>query len=179
MNARVALLFLTLLLEFSLTAPVAHAQTYPDVTRILSESYARYIAVDGSGNIFYTGSNSPTPTYTIDGVYELVAVNGVVPSNPTVRTLASANGSIGAPQGLALDPQGDLYVVDHSDYSIKELVAVNGSVPANATIRTLISGVGFDDYNIAVDTNGNLYFDTLTTPGTDQIGTLEELQAVN
>jgi hypothetical protein len=175
----VEVLFATLLLQFSVLAPVAYAQTSPDVTRILTGSYAQFIAVDGSGNIFYTGSNSPTPTYTIDGVYELVAVNGVVPSNPTVRTLASANGSIGTPEGLAVDSQGDVYVVDHSDDSIKELVAVNGSVPTNAAIRTLITGVSFDDYNIAVDAHGNLYFDTLTTPGTDQIGELQELQAVN
>ena len=173
------LLSLTLALEIILPSP-ADAQALPDGSRTLSGAYAYSLAIDGSGDIFYVGTDSTAPTYTPDGIYELIAVNGVVPPNPTVRTLASAGGAIVTPQGLALDSKGDVYVVDHSDNAIKELVAVNGSVPTNPTIRTLIAGVSLDDDSIAVDPNGNLYFDTLGTTGSDgEIGQLEQLQAVN
>jgi hypothetical protein len=71
----------------------AHAQTSNYVPRSLSQSFSRSIAVDRNGNIFYVGTNSATPDTLLaaDGVYELVAVNGVVPANPTVRVLVACN----------------------------------------------------------------------------------------
>jgi sugar lactone lactonase YvrE len=108
------------------------------------------VAVDGSGNIYVADPSGPK-------VYELMAVNGVVPAtNPTIITLGSGFTS---PSGVAVDGSGNVYVADTGGNAVKELVAVGGTVPAtNPAIVPLATEYTFSQpKGIAVDSSGNVY----------------------
>lgn len=164
----------------------AHAQTSNYLPRILSQSFSRSIAVDPNGNVFYVGTDSATHDTMLaaDGVYELVAVNGVVPANPTVRVLATVGGAVVSPVGLTVDPLGNIYVADQitntsvGAYSIKELVAVNGQVPENSTARTILANISLQDVDITCDSKGDIFFVT-ETDGQTFSYSIDEVATVN
>jgi sugar lactone lactonase YvrE len=104
------------------------------------------VAVDGNGNIYFTEVGGST-------LYEMQAVNGVVPASPTIRTIGSGFGSN---VFVAVDSSGNLYVADNMNNAVKEVLAVKGSIPASPAIVTLGSGFSYPA-GIAVDGNGNVY----------------------
>jgi hypothetical protein len=123
------------------------------------------VALDGSGNIYVADEEGGV-------IKEIVAVNGSIPPNPTIRTLFS---SFYGPECVAVDGSGNVYFSDPLASTIQEIVAVNGSIPANPAIRTLVPG-SYGDYDtgcVAVDGSGNVYF---TVP---MGGTIQEIAAVN
>ena len=87
------------------------------------------MAVDGSGNVFVADDGL--------AVKEILAVNGSIPANPTIKSSAAASPILqawrwtGAETSLSPIPSND---------AVKEILAVNGSIPANPTINTLGSG---------------------------------------
>ena len=104
------------------------------------------VAVDSSGNLFVAQANDG------GGVYEISAVNGSIPSTPTVRLLGSG---FAEPTAVAVDKNGNVYVADRGNEKVKEILAVGGSIPASPTIVTLASG--FYPFGVAVDGGGNVY----------------------
>jgi sugar lactone lactonase YvrE len=123
----------------------------------------RDVVVDGSGNVYVTDPGNTNP------LQEVLAVNGVIPANPTVRVLGG--GKALASDTVAVDGSGNVYVVVNG--SINELVAVNGSIPSNPTIRTLGGGIT-NPGALGVDGAGNIY----VTLGGNSEG-LAEILAVN
>jgi uncharacterized repeat protein (TIGR03803 family) len=108
------------------------------------------IKVDGNGDVFLA---SGTTGGTNNAVYEIPAVNGSIPANPTILTLGSG---FGGPTGVAVDPSGDVFVADGVNNQIYEMLAVNGSIPAKPTVVTL--GPGFSEpTNVAIDAAGNVF----------------------
>jgi hypothetical protein len=108
------------------------------------------VAVDGSGNVYVADFADGSINSAIK---EMVALNGSVPDNPTIRTLGSG---FDDPLGVAVDGSGNVYVADVAENAIKEIVAVNGSIPDNPTINIL--GRGFvQPWGVAVDGSGNVY----------------------
>ena len=89
----------------------------------------------------------------------------------TQTTLGS---SFGFASGVAVDGNGNAYVVDviNNRGNLQEILAVNGTIPATPTIRTLISGLD-DLTGPALDAAGNVYFVDLANH------TVNEIQAVN
>jgi len=61
-----------------------------------------FLAMDGSGNIYFT-------EYDSSAISEILAVDGIVPENPTIRTLAS--GAYNS-QGIGVDGSGNVYFAD-------------------------------------------------------------------
>jgi DNA-binding beta-propeller fold protein YncE len=103
------------------------------------------VAVDNSGNVYVADSG-------LHAVYEIVAVNGSIPTSPTIRTLSDFTD----PAGVAVDSSGNVYVTDFSQDNVYEILAVNGSIPASPIVTTL--GHTFKGPSgIAVDKSGNVY----------------------
>jgi hypothetical protein len=106
------------------------------------------VAVDAGGNVFVAEFGS----YAAPGaVKEILAVNGSVPANPTIKTLGSG---FYFPVGVAVDGTGNVLVTDN--VGLEEILAVDGSIPANPTIHTLGSGFNSPD-GVAVDGSGNVF----------------------
>lgn len=120
------------------------------------------MASDSHGNLYYT-------TLTGNTVEEVEAVNGMIPSSPTTRSLGSGYDFAA---GIAVDSSGDVYVASAENNTVEEMVAVNGSIPASPTIRTLGSGFSLPAA-VAVDSQGDVYV------GDFQNNELKELVAVN
>ena len=122
------------------------------------------VFVDGSGNVFYADRQS---------VYEILAVNGIIPQTPTIRTLATSFLTI---DGIKVDAYGNVYVAEASNSpttsSIAELVAVNGVIPSPTTPRVVASPVG-SPTGVAVDINNNVYYSD------ENDHTLDQIQATN
>jgi sugar lactone lactonase YvrE len=119
-------------------------------------------AVDGSGNVYVADE-------THGQIKEILAVNGKIPSSPTIKILGSG---FSFPRGVAVDGAGNVYVADYGNNAVKKIVAVNGSIPASPAIVNLGSGFSYP-WGIAVDGNGNVYF---TEPYSN---TVEEILAVD
>lgn len=146
-----------LLLWFSiwLALPSAGvAQTPPYGVRVLasSNSYTQLdeVAVDAQGDVFVGDTVGQQ-------IYELVAVNGVVPANPTILTLGAGLNSLGT---VAVDKSGNVYTSTYGGQSgstVVEIVAVNGTIPANPTVVTLSTlPSNAQIREIALDGQGNL-----------------------
>jgi sugar lactone lactonase YvrE len=113
-----------------------------------SFSFAQGIAVDGTGNAYVIDKIN-----NLGNVQEIMAVNGHIPANPTVRTLV---GGLDCPSGPALDAAGNVYFVDICFHTVNEIQAANGGIPSSATVRTLTSQF-VEPEGIAVDGHGNIY----------------------
>jgi sugar lactone lactonase YvrE len=105
------------------------------------------VTMDGYGNIYVadTGNNS---------IKEIVAVNGVIPANPTILTLATG---FKGPEGVAVDSSGNVLVGDTGNNAIKEIEAVKGVIPANPKVRPLGSGFKAPSGVFYSDALGALY----------------------
>jgi len=119
---------------------------------ILPMQHPEHGAVDASGNLYI-------PDFQTGQVYELYAVNGVVPVSPATRTIGTAFGN-GNAVGVALDSLGDLYITNPISYAVSEFVAVGGVLPNSPTVKTIITGLNAAGGmgGIAVDSVGDLYF---------------------
>lgn len=143
--------------------------TSPTIKTLLgSLSNPQSIAVDGNGNVYFTDLDT-TNGITNMSVKEIVAVNGVIPGSPTVRSLGNG---LFYPRAVTVDNNGNVYVADTHNNSIKEILAVNGTIPDSPTIVTLSSE--FTSPNgVKVDSRGNVF----VTQG--QYGPPEEILALN
>ncbi len=120
------------------------------------------VAVDANGDVFVADTAN-------NAVKEIVAVNGSIPSLPTILTLGSG---FYQPAAVAVDARGDVFVADLGDSTVKEIVAVNGSIPDSPTINTLGSGFLLP-FGVAVDSNGNVFV------GDTYHNAVKEIVAVN
>jgi sugar lactone lactonase YvrE len=86
-------------------------------------------------------------------VYEIVAVDGRIPANPTIRQVGYG---FLTPNGVAVDSFGNVYVSDNTSTSIEELLAVDGSVPSHPDFIKLGDNFAFPQ-GVAVDGNENVF----------------------
>jgi len=123
--------------------------TFDGVQSTLASGFSipQGVAVDQNGNVYFgdTGHNE---------VKEILAVNGLIPANPTINILGSG---FSGPKGVAVDVSGNVYVADFYNNAVKEILAVDGVIPANnPTINTL--GTGFSHpSSVAVDGYGDVF----------------------
>jgi hypothetical protein len=120
--------------------------------------------VDGNGNVYLASSDRSGGNAAI---YEVPAVDGSIPTSPSVLTLTTA---VHGATGVALDANGDLFVSDELTGAVDEFIAVDGAIPANAAPVTLASGFS-QLSNIALDAAGDVFV-------TDASGAVQEIVAV-
>jgi sugar lactone lactonase YvrE len=126
--------------------------------------FAAGVAVDGSGNAYVVDIIN-----NLGNVQEIMAVNGRIPANPTIRTLV---GGLDCPIGPALDAAGDVYFADVCNHTVSEIQAVGGSIPASPAVR-ILTGQFVSPAGITVDGSGNVYVLDASN------NTVNEIYAVN
>ena len=113
------------------------------------------VAVDASGNVYVAESGFGGG---LSSVKEMLAVNGVVPASPTIRTFCC---DLGYPTGVAVDASGNVYFSDAQSNKVEEMLAVGGVVSTSPTIVTLAGPATFSGSsspgNLAVDSSGNVF----------------------
>jgi len=129
-----------------LPVPPATPSTVTFANGIFSSNLAG-LAFDAAGNLWVADLGFSL-------IDEIVAVNGVIPSNPTVNTIISTG--LNRPWGLAFDASGNLWFSDRGNGAIKEAVAVSGTVPANPTVNVVSNTFEFPE-GVWVDAHGNVF----------------------
>jgi hypothetical protein len=129
----------------------------PTILTLETDAPAFYLTIDGSGNVYFTGYDSP--------IVELLAVNGSIPASPTGKLIG---GTLNYSTGLAVDAGGNVYVANDQN-AVSEIYAVNGSIPSSPTITTLSSAFNYPT-GLAVDSSGNIY---IADPGNYRVAKLD------
>jgi hypothetical protein len=137
--------------------------------------YPLGVAVDGSGNVYFTSSSQPFPLLKetlSNGSY----IQSVVPTSP-----------LGNPFGVAVDGAGNVYVADCDHFRVlKETVTPSGY--AESTVASFPAVDGSTPVGVAVDGSGNVfisvgvdagivYKETLTAAGYEQSTVVSGLPA--
>jgi 6-phosphogluconolactonase len=105
------------------------------------------------GNVYISGGQ--------DAVREILAVDGIIPTLPTIKTLGKPSEFAGA-TGIAVDGYGHVYVADHGNDAVKAVLAASAYV---TTVRLGKESDFASPTGIAVDVMGNVYV-TESTNGT-------------
>jgi polygalacturonase len=113
------------------------------------------IAVDQLGDVFAVGSGTPViEELKVSGA----PVSGGAPATFTSTTISytPVNGGTPAPQGIAIDPAGDLYVVDNQGSPENNAVYRLTLEPDSAGQQVTVAAGFADPVSLAVDGSGNV-----------------------
>jgi sugar lactone lactonase YvrE len=99
------------------------------------------VALDGAGNLYFADSNN-------DVIRRVDAVSGVITTVAGIPQIdgSSGNGGLATlamlskPEGIAVDPSGNLYVADTGNHAIRKVNATTGYIVA-------VAGTGAPGYN--------------------------------
>ena len=116
------------------------------------------VAVDGAGNVYFSGGDK-IQKITLDGTVTTLAGSGSAGSTDGAGTSASFRG----PNGLAVDSSGNVYVADRGNNTIRKITSSGivttlagssspGSADGTGTAASFNSPAG-----VALDASGNLY----------------------
>ncbi len=73
-----------------------------------------------------------------------------------VQSTLNTGSTFGAPNGIAVDASGDVFVLDTVTGHLSEIVAVNGRIPTSPTVQVLANNYVFSNsYSMTIDSSGN------------------------
>lgn len=139
--------------QFTFVSPTPATLHYSGTgtTQLASGLNAPYnVTVDRSGNVYFTDAGS-------GAVKEILAVNGVIPSSPTINTLGA--GFVQS-EGIAVDSSGNVYVTDVGTGQQKVYEMTPGCTAGNVATckRQLATDYTFSGPDaLALDSSGNVY----------------------
>ena len=137
------------------------------------------MAIDGAGNLYLSdkGDNRVRVVNLVTGTINAYAGNGNTCSNPYAANSCGDGGpamsaTMGSIDGIAVDPQGNVYIGDTNDYKIREVMQQTGiitTIGGNGTSCTNLTGTCGDgglataaqiNYpnKLRLDSKGNIYF---------------------
>ncbi len=120
------------------------------------------LAIDGSGNLYIADRyNYRIRRVTRDGIITTVAGTGYAGQAAGTGGYSGDAGiatsaRLGPPSGIALDPQGNLYIADEINGRVRK-VSADGVIRTVAGPATEGPGGGLSPAGIALDRAGNLY----------------------
>ena len=127
------------------------------------------VAVDASGNLYIADSeNHRVRKVDTSGIITTVAGNGTAGYSGDGGP--ATNASLRAPNGVAVDASGNLYIADSANSRIRK-VDTSG-------IITTVAGPGTPGYDVAVDASGNLYIAELGNHRIRKVDTLGVITTV-
>jgi DNA-binding beta-propeller fold protein YncE len=88
------------------------------------------IAVDGSGNVFFSDeNNSLVDVIATDGNLYVVAGSYAGRGNFTGDGGSAVNATFDQPEGITLDSTGNLYIADYSNSTVRKVIQPAGAIP--------------------------------------------------
>jgi sugar lactone lactonase YvrE len=112
-----------------------------------------YVALDGAGNLYIadTGNNVIRKINAVTGAIATVAGNGSI-GNSNLNQVGdggpATSANLNQPEGVTLDPSGNLYIADTNNHRIRMVSAATG-------IITTVAGSGFTSSNGTGGYNGD------------------------
>jgi hypothetical protein len=134
--------------------------------------FARYIALDGAGNVYVTGDSAGSGG--TDAATIKYSTNGAV---VWVNRYNSSGTNIHYPVGLVADGAGNAFVLVNSLVGVSDYTLLKYDAAGNAAFTNHFRGpLGGPDYPqaLAIDANGNVF----ATGGSDGVGTGEDYATV-
>jgi hypothetical protein len=133
---------------------------YNGTPRMLASGFdhATGLAVDTSGNVFVTAAAAGS-------IWEIQAVNGVIPDTPSVVRIASAT-AFGYPFSLAVDASGNVFEVGW-DNKLREITKASGYTTVNnlANFSGSVKGVALDAAGDAYVVANNSIYEVMASGG--------------
>ena len=159
-----------LLLAYCVTSPIGTVTTFAGGSRGSTDgtgtdarfNYPEEVAVDGDGNVYVAGGGDHTiRKITPTGVVTTLA--GVAESSGSTDG-AGADARFRQPYGVAVDGDGNLYVADADNHTIRKITPAGVVTTLAGTAESYGSADGRGPlarfsrpYGVAVDGDGNLY----------------------
>jgi sugar lactone lactonase YvrE len=159
-----------LLLAYCVTSPIGTVTTFAGGSRGSTDgtgtdarfNYPEEVAVDGDGNVYVAGGGDHTiRKITPTGVVTTLA--GVAESSGSADG-TGADARFKQPYGVAVDGDGNLYVADMGNHTVRKVTpaGVVTTLAGTAGSSGSTDGTGADarfrePYGVAVDGDGNLY----------------------
>jgi uncharacterized protein (TIGR03437 family) len=128
------------------------------------------MAVDGAGNLYFSDRSNLRVRKVSGGLITTVAGNGALEPQHGGQGLFSGDGGpavaagLGDPDGIAVDPAGNIYIADAGSNRVREVsngiistIAGNDNWAFGGDGGPALDAQLYDPVGVALDTSGNLY----------------------
>lgn len=148
------------------------------ITAVVNANFPAGVAVDSSGNVFYSEPNNGRVQKldALTGITSTVAGGG---QGQTGDGGPATSATLSSPQQIWIDVAGDLYIADKDVGRVRRVDSATGIIstvlgrsipfaPTGATPLSVVIGTSDFPVSVAIDNNGNMYVAD-NSPGIGQV----------